>query len=65
MEYCKLAQGVFLTFDLTNQNSLNEISFWINKIPEYNSKSKLIILGNKCDAKEIMSKDFIKNKLQE
>ena len=65
LEYCKLAQGVFLTFNLTNQNSLNEINFWINKILEYNSKSKLIILGNKCDAKKIMSKDFIKNKLQE
>ena len=64
-EYCRFSQGFFLIFDLTNRNSLDNINFWIDKILKINSNNKFIILGNKCDAKKIMSKEFIKDKFQE
>ena len=63
-EYCRFSQGFFLIFDLTNRNSLDNINFWIDKILKINSNNKFIILGNKCDAKKIMSEEFIKDKFQ-
>jgi len=64
-EYCRFSQEFFLIFDLTNRESLDNINFWIDKILKINSNNKFIILGNKCDAKKIMSKEFIENKFQE
>ena len=46
-----MGDGIFLVFDLTNQNSLNSIPQWIESINEKVKNKKFIILGNKDDLK--------------
>ena len=49
--YYHMGDGIFLVFDLTNQNSLNSIPQWIESINEKVKNKKFIILGNKDDLK--------------
>ena len=59
-----LAEGFFIVFDLTNENSLNSIQYWIDSIKEHSNESKFIILGNKDDLKDKkMSDKDINNEL--
>jgi GTPase SAR1 family protein len=43
--------GAFILFDLTNRNSFQKISFWINEIKEKgdNPNMPLVLVGNKLD----------------
>ena len=62
--YYHLADGFFIVFDLTNENSLNEIKNWIDSIKENSKVTKFIILGNKDDLKDKkMSDDVINDEL--
>ncbi len=59
-----LGKGYFIVFDLTNENSLNSIQYWIDSIKEYSEESKFIILGNKDDLKDKkISDEIINNEL--
>ena len=61
--YYKNGEGYFIVFDLTNENSLNSIQYWIDSIKEHSQVSKYIILGNKDDLKGKKLSDEIINKL--
>ena len=61
--YYHMGQGIFLVFDLTNNNSLNSIPTWIESIKENNEESKYIILGNKDDLKNKISDEEINSVL--
>ena len=57
-------KGYFIVFDLTNENSLNSIQYWIDSIKEHSQVSKYIILGNKDDLKgKKISDEIINNVL--
>jgi hypothetical protein len=56
-----LAEGFFIVFDLTNENSLNSIQYWIDSIKEHSNESKFIILGNKDDLKDKKMSDEVIN----
>ena len=48
--YYKDADAVFLVYDVTNKESFDELSFWLNKVRlEAPSNCLIMILGNKCD----------------
>ena len=59
--YYQLADGIFIVFDLTNDNSLNAISYWIESIKENLEETKFIILGNKDDLKDKKMSDEVIN----
>ena len=59
--YYHLANGFFIVFDLTNENSLNEIKNWIDSIKENSKVTKFIILGNKDDLKDKKMSDEVIN----
>ena len=61
------AHGIFVVFDLTDQNSFDTIPTWLVRIKEKNPLAYIIFLGNKADLKEEridMSKDDIEEKLK-
>ena len=43
------ANGVFLVYDITKEESFQNIRDWLRDIKEYNGDLKIIILGNKLD----------------
>ena len=52
-QYYRDANGVVLVFDLTNKNSFDKLSGWLNDIKEYGPKDTCIILvGNKSDVQD-------------
>ena len=66
--YYANAHGIFVVFDLTNQNSFNSIQAWLEKIKENNPLAYIIFLGNKVDLKEKridMSKEDIEEELKQ
>ena len=51
--YIKKAQGILLMYDITNQNSFNNIKNWMETIDEnVGSKMPIVLIGNKCDLNE-------------
>ena len=48
----KEAQGIFVVFDLTNENSFKAIKGWLELIKVNAPSAKIIFLGNKADLKE-------------
>jgi small GTP-binding protein len=49
--YYKGSHGIILMFDLTSQDSFNNIKNWLTQIKDNtNEKIKIILVGNKCDA---------------
>ena len=48
----KEAQGIFVVFDLTNENSFEAIKGWLELIKVNAPSAKIIFLGNKADLKE-------------
>ena len=51
--YIKKAQGILLMYDITNQNSFNNIKNWMETIDEnLGSKMPIVLIGNKCDLNE-------------
>ena len=62
--YYKEAQGIFVVFDLTNENSFKAIKGWLELIKVNAPSAKIIFLGNKADLKEkrdMNKKDIEKN----
>ena len=52
----KDADGIILVFDVTSEDSFNQITDWMEQIKNNVSKEKinLILVGNKCDIQERM-----------
>ena len=48
----KSAQGVIVSFDLTNEKSFKNVSRWLDDIKENNNKIPILLFGNKCDMLE-------------
>ena len=63
--YCRMGEGIFIVFDLTNENSLISIKNWVQAVLEENVDSKFIILGNKDDLKDQISKEIIDEHLKD
>jgi Ras-related protein Rab-8A len=61
LNFYKGLDGVLLVFDLTDENSLNNIPHWIRQIKLYATENvALVLVGNKCDIEENrISKDKI------
>jgi len=48
--YHRMAQGIVLTYDVTNASSFSNLKMWALAIDQYASKSvNRILVGNKCD----------------
>ena len=65
--YYHMGDVFFVVFDLTNENSLNAITKWIDEIKEKcdNPDPKIIIIGNKDDLKDKqINKDIIEKQLE-
>ena len=43
------ADGLFLVFDLTREDTFNNIINWLSDVKEYNPDLKILLLGNKLD----------------
>jgi Ras-related protein Rab-8A len=51
--YYKGANGIIITFDLTNEDSFKNIKYWIKNIEQYSDyKVCKILVGNKSDREE-------------
>ena len=50
--YYKKAQGIFVVFDLTNEDSFKAIKDWLNLIKVNAPSAKIIFLGNKAELKK-------------
>ena len=63
--YYHMGKGFVIVFDLSNDDSLNAVKFWIEDVKENVQKPKFIILGNKDDLQKSkkLSDDIIKNQL--
>ena len=63
----KEAQGIFVVFDLTNENSFEAIKGWLELIKVNAPSAKIIFLGNKADLKEKrnMNKEDIEKNLRQ
>ena len=49
----KKAEGFIVVFDLTSQESFDEVSdYFLPKIREYNDDAPVLIIGNKKDLKD-------------
>lgn len=47
------AMGILVAYDITDQNSFNNIDRWMNNIKEHADKDVDIgIVGNKCDLED-------------
>jgi small GTP-binding protein len=51
--YCKGAKGAVLVFDLTRQNTLNNLHGWAQALWAFIGKVPLVFVGNKADLKSI------------
>lgn len=61
LNFYKGVDGILLVFDLTNENSLNNVPHWIRQVKLYSAENvALVLVGNKCDIEENrISKDKI------
>ena len=48
--YFQQCNGIIITYDISDNNSFEQIKFWINQIAEMpDQKVSCILVGNKCD----------------
>lgn len=48
--YYRGASGIVLVYDITNEESFQNLSVWLEEIKKYADKNvDIIVLGNKCD----------------
>lgn len=48
--YCNGAHGIFVVYDMTNQDSFDDVKSWIKLVDKHAPKNVTkILLGNKCD----------------
>ena len=50
--FYKNADGLFVIFDLTNEDSFNHVKNWINEAKDNKSDIKMILIGNKSDSED-------------
>ena len=62
--YYKKAQGIFVVFDLTNEDSFKAIKDWLNLIKDNAPSAKIIFLGNKAELKK-KELERVKKKLKQ
>ena len=61
--YYKGAKGAMIVYDVTNQNSFNNVDKWHNEIKEKSAKSiNLMMIGNKTDLEKVISSEDAINK---
>ena len=48
----KGANGIVVSFDLTNQGTFSNVTRWLKEINDNTDKIPIVIFGNKCDLKE-------------
>ena len=61
-----VGEAYFIVFDLTNENSLNAIPYWINSLKEKTDNyNNIIILGNKDDLKNQIPNEVINEQLEQ
>ena len=49
---CKNAQGIIVTFDLTQKETFKNVQNWLNEIYENFDNIPIMLIGNKCDIVE-------------
>lgn len=47
--YYRTAQGVILTYDLTDEKSFDNVKYWLKNLNEYNNDAVKILVANKVD----------------
>ena len=50
----KRANGVAICYDVTEQNSFEQMSYWIQNVKEKTLKVPIIIIGNKIDCENLL-----------
>ena len=50
--YFREAHGIFLVFDMADENTFKNLDYWIDLIKDVVEEPRIIILGNKCDLTE-------------
>ena len=48
----KNAQGIIVSFDMTQRKSFENVNVWLNEIRENSVSIPIVLFGNKCDLKE-------------
>lgn len=49
--YYRGANGIIIVYDISNENTFKNISYWISECQSYTSpNTKILLVGNKCDA---------------
>ena len=62
--YYKGAKGAMIVYDVTNQNTFDNVNKWCQEIKDKASKNiNLMMIGNKTDLKECLFRSFFNLKL--
>ena len=56
-KYFRDANGILFVFDLANRKSFENIKLWMKEPESVNGNFKKLLLGNKCDLKDIRAVD--------
>ena len=55
--YFRFVEGIFIVFDLSDEESFNSLEKWIEKIKEVVEEPNIIILANKCEIFDVKVED--------
>lgn len=58
--YLRNANGIFLVYDVSNNNTFKRLSYWMKMIQKYSpEKCKVLLVGNKVDLRKINSDEAL------